>query len=122
MATFPALNPNTRTYTPGQSPATPIGTLNGDELSVRHTNASTSYFLRLGFTGLSTTDHFAITGHYMTHGRFQPFDLPTTVLFGANFQFPAGYEFIYVGPPATDYSPGVVSVSVDLELVPPYTI
>jgi len=122
MATFPALAPQTRTYTPGQSPATPILSLTGDELSVRHTNASTNYFLRLSFTGLSTTNHFAITGHYMTHGRFQPFDLPATVLLGANFQFPAGYEWIYVGPPTTDYRPGVISVSVDLELVPPYTI
>jgi len=122
MATFPALKPNSRTFTPGQFPATPITTLTGDELSVRHTNSSNSYFLRLGFTGLTTDQHFEITSHYMIHGRFQPFDLPTEATAGANLSFPANYQWIYVRAPQTQYDPGVISVSVELELVPPYFV
>lgn len=122
MATFPALTPTTRTYTPGQAPASPILSLTGDELSVRHVNASTSYFLRLGFAGLTSEQHYSITSHYMIHGRFQPFDLPTSVLAGANFQFPSGYLWIYARSPDTEYSPGLVSVQVELELVPEYLV
>jgi hypothetical protein len=122
MATFPALNPTARTYTPGQAPASPLVALNGDELSVRHVNASTSYFLRLRFTGLTTEQHYSITSHYMVHGRFQPFDLPTSVLTGANFLFPTGYLWIYARNPETDYAPGLISVGVELELVPEYLV
>jgi len=118
MATFPALQPTARTYIPGQAAATPIGSLDGSELSVRHVNASTGYTLRLGFNGLSQTDHFSIISHYMLHGRFQPFDLPPSVVAGANFEFPSGYSWIYVKSPDTEYSPGVVTTSVELELVP----
>ena len=122
MATFPALEPNSRTFTPGQFPATAINVYSGDEISVRHTNASTSYFLRLGFNGLTSDQHFEITSHYMGHGRFQPFDLPTSVLLGSNLSFPTGYLWIYAASPSTQYDPGVISVSVELELVPPYIV
>jgi hypothetical protein len=122
MATFPALNPTSRTYIPGQPPATALTTLNGDELSVRHNNASTKYILRLGFNGITPDEHFAINSHYSIHGRFQPFDLPTSILLGGNFSFPANYLWIYGASPDTQYDPGVIAVTVELELVPPYLV
>ena len=118
MATFPALQPTARTYIPGQSPATPIGSLDGGELSVRHINSSVGYTLRLGFTGLTDTEHFSIISHYMIHGRFQPFDLPPSIVAGANFEFPSGYSWIYVSSPDTEYAPGLINVTVELELIP----
>ena len=122
MTTFPALQPTTRTYTPGQHPASNIPALTGDETSVRHTNASTDYILRLGFNGLTPAQHSLVNSHYLLHGRFQPFDLPTSVLFDANFEFPSGYQFIYAGSPQTTHTPGVVTLTVELQLVPPYAI
>jgi hypothetical protein len=118
MSTFPTLQPSTRTYTPGQHPASNIPVLTGDETSVRHTNASTNYILRLGFNGLTPEQHLAVNSHYLINGRFQPFDLPDSVLFGANFQFPSGYQWIYANSPQTTYSPGVVTLTVELQLIP----
>lgn len=122
MATFPALNPQSRTYTPGSAPATPLGALNGDELMVRHANVVNGYTLRLGFTGLTQDQHFAITSHYMLHGRFQPFNLDPTTLLGSGLTFPTGYNWIYTKAPDTTYTPGLISVTVELELVAPYTL
>lgn len=122
MATFPALNPQSRTYTPGAAPSTPLSALDGDELMVRHANVEIGYILRLSFTGLTEAQHFAITAHYMLHGRFDPFDLDTETLKGSGLTFPSGYNWIYVKAPDTTYTPGLISVSVDLELVPPYSL
>jgi hypothetical protein len=118
MTTFPALNPNVRTFIPGQKAASPIGTLDGDELNVLHTNASTFYTLRLTFTGLSTTDHFAVVSHYMNHGDFVYFDLPDEILRGSNIQLPTGYLWTYADSPNTEYSPGVVTTTVELYAQP----
>ena len=90
MATFPALTPSSRTYTPGQYAATPIGTLNGDELSVRHSNASTGHYLRHGFRLLTRAEHYEIVSHYSLHGRFVPFDLDATTLTAAGLSFQIG--------------------------------
>lgn len=122
MSNFPALAPNSRTFTPGSAPATPLGALDGDELMVRHANVVTNYILRLGFTGLTEAQHFELTRHYVLHGRFTPFDLDAITLQGANLTFPSGYSWIYTGPPDTTYAPGLISVSVELELVAPYTL
>lgn len=122
MATFPSLKPNARTYIPGTYPATPIPSLNGDELSVRHNNAAVGHILRLVFNGLTTDEHFELTSHYMLHGRFEPFDLPSATLQSSELTFPTGYLWLYTSSPETTYDPGVISVSVELELVPPYTI
>jgi hypothetical protein len=122
MANFPALNPQSRTYTPGAAPSTPLGALDGDELMVRHANVVNGYTLRLGFTGLTQAQHFEITSHYMLHGRFEPFDLDAITLLGSGLTFPSGYSWIYVKAPDTTYTPDVISVSVELELVAPYTL
>lgn len=122
MATFPALNPQSRTYTPGEHPNTPISVMTGDEVSVRHTNASVSHRLRLGFVGLTSEQHYSITSHYSLHGRFLSFDIPASITTGSNLTFPQNYVWLYAGPPTTEYAPGIVTVTVELELVPPYTI
>jgi len=122
MATFPSLSPQTRTYILGANPATPIGVLTGDEFAVRHANVSVGHVLRLGFRGLTTAQHAAIIGHYNIHGRFQSFTIPATLLTGSNLTFPANYEWIYANSPQTSYSPGLIDVAVELQLLPPYSI
>lgn len=122
MATFPALQPQVRTYTPGRRPSTPIPTTNGDEVSVRHSNGATSYILRLGFRALTSAEHFAVLSHYNLHERFIPFDLPAVVLEGSNLTFPASYQFVYLGSPSTEVLPGQANITVELELLAPYAI
>lgn len=122
MATFPALNPSTRTYVPGVQPSTAINTLNGDEMSVRHGNTANGYRLRLGFNLLTRSDHFDLLAHYALHGRFVPFDLDATTLTGSGLTFPSTYLWIYADTPETEEICGQISATVELELIPSYTI
>lgn len=119
MATFPTLKPNARTYIPGQHANTALMTLDGSETGIRHSNAGMGNILRLAFYGLTTAEHFEIVSHYSLHGRFETFDLPSEATEGSNLTFPAGYVWIYAASPRTTYSPGVVNVEVEFELIPP---
>tara|TARA_Y100000004_G_C8824644_1_gene373493 strand:+ start:228 stop:596 length:369 start_codon:yes stop_codon:yes gene_type:complete len=122
MATFPSYTPESRTYTPGQYPAALVNTFSGDEVSVRKTNTSIGSLLRLSFTTATTEQQDEIFLHYGVHNRFQAFDLPSEALLGSNLSFPTGYQWIYSGAPEVSYAPGVITVSVELELVAPYSI
>lgn len=122
MATFPALNPATRTYVPGVQPSTAINTLNGDEMSVRNGNSVNGFRLRLGFVLLSREDHYSLLSHYVFHNRFVPFDLSATTLTGSGLTFPATYLWIYAGTPETEEVCGQINATVELELIPSYTI
>jgi hypothetical protein len=122
MADFPALNPQSRTYTPGTYAAVQIQTLSGDEVSVRRTNAAVNHTLRMSFISNSTDQQNEIFTHYSFHNRFEPFDLPSIVLLGSGLSFPSGYQWIYAGPPEVSYDPGVITVFVELQLIPPYNI
>ena len=122
MATFPALTPSSRTYIPGQVAATPIATIDGDEISVRHSNASNGHVLRLGFQLLSRADHYLLISHYSIHGRFVPFDLPSETLAASGLTFPANYLWIYAASPETEEICNQINATVELQLIPPYTI
>jgi hypothetical protein len=122
MATFPALNPQVRSFTPARYASTPIECLDGTELGIRHTNSSTGSILRLTFNGISQDTKKDLIAHYSFHARFVPFDLAALTLLGSDITVPANYQWIYVGPPTFDESPDVISASVELELIPPYTL
>lgn len=122
MATFPALTPSSRTYTPASSPNTALRVLTGDESSVRHSSSSVGHRLRMGFQQISRADHYSLISHYALHGRFEAFDLPAEPLTGSGLTFPSGYQWIYVSPPETEEVCDQIIVSVDLELIPPYSI
>jgi len=122
MTAFPSLNPQSRSFTPGQYAASQVKTLFGGEVSVRRTNASVSSFLRLSFTSGNTDEQDEIFSHYAIHNRFQAFDVPAVVLLGSELTFPTDYQWIYAGPPEVSYEPGLITVSVELELVPPYSL
>tara|TARA_B100000035_G_scaffold297620_1_gene290557 strand:- start:1539 stop:1907 length:369 start_codon:yes stop_codon:yes gene_type:complete len=122
MADFPSLTPQSRTYTPGSYAALRTSTFSGSEISVRRNNAAFNHRLRLTFISESITDQNTVFSHYAIHNRFQPFDLPTSVLSGANLTFPPDYQWIYAQPPEVSYDPEAVTVSVDLQLVSPYEV
>ena len=122
MATFPSFSPQSRSFIPGQYPASQVKTLFGDEVSVRRTNTSIKTFLRLGFVSDDTYQQDEIFLHYAIHNRFNSFDLPSTVLSGSELTFPTDYEWIYTGQPEVSYEPGQINVSVELELVAPYSL
>ena len=122
MATFPSFNPQSRAFTPGQYPASQVKTLFGNEVSVRRTNTSIKTFLRLSFVSGDTDQQDEIFLHYGVHNRFQSFDLPSVVLLGSGLTFPTDYQWIYAGQPEVSYEPGLITVSVELELVAPYSL
>mgnify|MGYP000317595924 CR=1 FL=1 len=120
MADFPTLTPRSRAYTPGSYAVYRTTTLSGDDITVRRNNAATDYRLSLTFISGSTDDQNEVFTHYALHHRFQSFDLPTSVLSGGDLTFPSGYQWIYASPPEVVYEPGLVTVSVELQLVAPY--
>ena len=122
MATFPTFQPTSRTYIPGNHVNTSLMTLDGNETAVRHSNAGIGHILRLGFTGMTTAQHFDLVSHYSLHGRFTPFDIPYSILEGSNITLPSGYVWIYANSPQTEYLPDRITVTVELELIPTYTI
>jgi hypothetical protein len=122
MSTFPSLNPQIRSFTPAQYPNTHIGTLNGYELSVRHTNSSTGSILRLTFNGIDQGTKLSLIAHYSFHARFVAFDLSSATLLGSSIAIPVGYQWIYVDSPTFTETPGVITANVELELIPPYTL
>lgn len=122
MATFPALQPQTRTYVPGATPSTAIMMLNGNETNVRHTNGSVGTLLRLTFNALSRTQQESIIAHYNTHNRFIPFDLAAITLIASGLTLPASHLWIYARPPSMTETCSSIDVEVELELIPPYDI
>lgn len=122
MTTFPALQPTTRTYTPGQHPNSLLGVLSGDEVSVRHTNGSTGNILSLTFDLISRAEQYDVISHYSLHGRFVPFDLDATTLIASGIEIPTGYQWIYTGSPTVDETCSIINVSVELELIPPINL
>jgi len=122
MAVFPALVPNSRTYTPGSHASTPLAVLSGNETSVRHSNGAVGNILRLGFRAITRSDLNSVIGHYALHGRFLPFDLSTATLVASEIEVPVGYQWIYTGSPDIEEVPDAANITVELELIPPYTL
>lgn len=124
MATFPALTPSSRSFTPGRHPHSEIRTLNGLQTRVRTSNVILEQRLRLTFVALTETQMLSVRAHYNTQqGRFLSFDIPTSLLSGmstpASFT-PTGYSWIYAASPQVeDIGLQLYTVSVELMTVPP---
>lgn len=122
MATFPSLQPASRTYTPGTNASSEFAALGGDQASVRHSNASVAHLLRLTFLALTAAEKLNIISHYALHGTFEPFDLPSSLLTATNVTFPSGYLWRYLSTPRFDETCDVINATVELQLLPPYLI
>ena len=124
MATFPALKPSSRTFTPGERPHSVIGTLNGNNIRVRQSNVLVDQRLRLTFIALTEAQMLSIRTHYTgQQGRFLSFPIPNDLLSGlttpASFT-PTGYSWVYAATPQVeDVGCNRYTVSVELMTVPP---
>ena len=122
MATFPALTPSTRTYTPGAYAHTIAQTLDGDTRSVRHSNGEIGNRLRMGFVDMTRAEHFSLVSHFALHGTFATFDLAAATIVAAGITVPFGYLWRYAASPEIEEICGRIDVTIDLELLPPYLI
>jgi hypothetical protein len=124
MATFPALTPSSRTFTPGKHPHSEIPTLSGLQTRVRTSNVILEQRLRLSFAALTEAEMLSIRTHYIgQQGRFISFFIPADLLSGmstpASFT-PTGYTWSYAAPPQiSDVACGRYDVSVELATMPP---
>jgi hypothetical protein len=132
MATFPAMVPSARTYTPPTYPHTPHRAMDGRRRVVSHGTAALGGALSLGFAASTPAELADVEAHYLgQYGGFLSFDLPAEITADVDESLTAytlaGYSWRYVGPPAVvDISiddPGgptmVHDITVALELVPP---
>ncbi len=124
MATFPALKPASRTFTPGRYPHSEISTLSGLQVRVRTSNVLLEQRLNLTFAALTEAEMLSIRSHYIgQQGRFLSFTIPNDLLSGttnpSSFT-PTGYSWIYATrPQITDIGLQRYDVSVELATVPP---
>lgn len=123
MAIFPALVPSSRTFTPGEYPATAFNGYSGAQNRVRHSNVFLAGQLRLSFLGLTQAQMLDIWNHYNgRRGEFRSFELPAEVVsYGSITDYvPGTYLWRYSGPGSVEDLPcGGHNVSLTLETVPP---
>lgn len=124
MATFPALQPSTRTFTPGRHPHSEIPTLSGLQTRVRTSNVLLDQRLRLTFSALTEAEMLSIRSHYLgQQGRFLSFAIPNDLLSGTTTPSsftPTAYSWVYADrPQVTDIGLQRYDVSVELSTVPP---
>ena len=126
MTTYPALIPSSRTFTPGEYPATAFSGYSGAQGRVRHSNVFLAAQLRLSYIGLSEAEMLQIWNHYAArYGSHEAFPLPVEVLSGSDVSdyVPATYQWIYGGPGQVEDLPcGGHNVSLTLETAPPVPV
>lgn len=123
MATFPALIPSSRVFTPGEYPNTAHTAWSGKEGRVRHSNVMLTSSIRLSFLGLTEAQMLSILSHYQgQQGSFLSFEIPDEVVSGLSIldlQL-TGYSWRYAAPPQVQDLPcGGHNVEVALESIPP---
>lgn len=119
MTTFPALEPNTRTYNFGLLPLTEEFSPFVDNIRFRHSSTLQSYELALSYTALTDAQAKLIRDHYQGQaGGYRGFVLPPTVWKGHNFSadiVPYTGLWRYVATPEEEHlSIGRINVSVNL--------
>lgn len=124
MATFPALQPSSRVFTPGVYPSTPFQALSGSVSNVRHGNVMLDSTLKLTFTGVTEAEMLSILAHYQgQRGNYESFALPTNIWSGlgtpGDFNL-TNYRWCYTEPPSVvDWVCGGHVVELSFATVPP---
>ncbi len=101
---FPAINPTTRTWTPGTFGQSSFNAASGAEV-------------RLLYGAVATGHGLSLNTHYRTvQGNFQTFALPSQAFAGMTTAFSIGTnKFRYAEPPSVEaVKPGIYNVSVSL--------
>ncbi|MFZ9959308.1 MAG: hypothetical protein ACO3GP_02855 [Candidatus Limnocylindrus sp.] len=121
MATFPALEPNTRSYRLPRFPVTSQPAWGTEAVRFSHGPQSFGYILSLGYENLLAADAALLRSHFRSQaGGFEAFTLDPVVTrgHGATDLAPASTLWRYTGPPEeTHRSGGLVNVEVELESV-----
>lgn len=125
MATFPALTPSGRTFTPGEYPHSAFTGMSGVQGRVRNSNVMLSSQVRLTFAAITEAQMLSILTHYQgQQGTFQSFPLPSSIWSGVSdatdYQL-TGYGWRYIEPPTVSDAmcANAYDVELTLETVPP---
>ena len=126
MATFPALTPSSRSFTPGVYPATPFTGYSGKRQVIRHSNVFQYAKFDLVFVALTEAEMLQILSHYIgQRGNLDPFIVSSEVLslIDPAGYFPSDYLWRYAGDgEIEDYSCGGHRVTISIETAAPVTI
>jgi len=114
---FPAINPTTRTWTPGEFGQSSFNAASGAEVRLLYGAVATGHGLSLTFTNVNETNALAFNTHYGTvKGSFNTFALPTQAFAGMTTAFPIGTnKWRYAERPSVEaVKPGIYNISVSL--------
>ena len=119
MSTFPALQPSSRSLTPGQFPVNTFNALSGKETRVILGDTPFSHGLALTFSNILEPVMQQILTHFRgQQGTALAFELPAAVYAGwPNYaaEIPLTQKWRYGGPPEVEFvAPGIMNVSVSL--------
>lgn len=119
VAAFPAIEPSSRSWTPGSQPVQSFTALSGYEARVLLGPNPIGATLALGFQNLLEAAFLQITSHYATaKGTYEAFDLPAAVFAGISSYSgitPSGYKWRYASAPTVEWTaPGIGNASVTL--------
>lgn len=121
MATFPALEPATRSYRQGRYPVSLQPLFAADPVRFSHGTKPHAYILTLGYQYLTAAEAKLIRDHWRTQaGGFEPFTLSPEVMagHGSYALVPATKRWRYLGPPQEQHLTGsLVNLTVELETV-----
>ena len=119
MATFPALEPATRSYDFGLFPLTEEPSVSAGIVRFRHSITPQNYQLTIGYTALTDAEASLIREHYQSQGGgYRSFQLPSIIWAGHTFSgniVPYTTRWRYIETPEEEHaSAGYVNVSVTL--------
>jgi hypothetical protein len=119
MATFPALEPATRSYDFGLFPLTEEPSISAGIVRFRHSITPQNYQLTLGYTALTDAEANLIREHYQFQGGgYRSFQLPPIIWAGHTFSgniVPYTTRWRYIETPEEEhFSVGYVNVTVTL--------
>ena len=119
MATFPELEPATRSYDFGLFPLTEVPSISAGIVRFRHSITPQNYQLTLGYVALTDAEAGLIREHFQGQGGgYRSFQLPATVWKGHTFTgnvAPTNTRWRYTAAPEEEHrSAGYVNVTVAL--------
>jgi hypothetical protein len=119
MATFPELEPATRSYDFGLFPLTEEPSISAGIVRFRHSVTPQNYQLTLGYSALTDAEAALIREHYQGQGGgYRSFQLPPIVWQGHTFSgnvVPTNTRWRYIDAPEEEhFSAGYVNVTVTL--------
>jgi hypothetical protein len=119
MATFPELEPATRSYDFGLFPLTEQPSLSAGIVRFRHSDTPQNYQLTLGYTALTDAQASLIRQHYQGQGGgYRSFQLPPIIWAGHTFTgnvAPINTRWRYAETPEEEhFSVGYINVTVAL--------